>query len=619
MSSLRRFAARALSASAPYRSRLAVFLLASALAAYAVAGSGVDPNRYLTDVKYLASPELKGRGTGTPGLEKAGAYIAKQFRSFGLKPVFGAAWFQPFPVTTNARPGPKNSFDYVENGKKKTLKFDRDFRPFNFSESGTIAGALVFAGYGITAPEYHYDDYGGIDAKDKIVVVLRHEPQEDDEKSVFAGKMLTEHAQFWSKAVNAKRHGARGVILVNDRANHPGDPDELEKFGRAAGPTNAGILFIQVKASLLDEWLAAAGKNVKDISAAIDKDLTPQSFALPDTIRAEAQVDLRRDVKRVRNVAGYLPGETDEYVILGAHYDHLGLGDQYSMSPSDIGKPHLGADDNASGTAGVIELARWYASQPKQKRGILFLAFASEELGLLGSRYYVDHPALPLEKAVAMINLDMIGRVRDAKVYVGGSRSGTTFKPLIDQAFADHQLKADVTGGSEVGSSDHTSFNTKQVPSLFFFSGLHSDYHKPTDTWEKIDAPDAARLLDTIAEITNHLRSDGERPKFVAVPPPKTALAGAGGPGYGAWFGSIPDFGEVPKGVKFAGVTPGSPADKAGLKPGDILIEFDGKPVANLYDFTYALRAHKPGETVAVKVLRGSETVEAKVTLGQRK
>ncbi len=594
----------------------ALFVLIAALGLWA---GEIDPKRYLDDVKYLASPELKGRGTGTSGLEKAAGFLAKRFKAAGLRPLGQSGYFQRFPVTTNARLGSGNRFEYAENGRKKALKSGQDFLPFNFSSSGPLAGRVVFAGYGITAPEYHYDDYAGADVKGKIVIILRHEPQESDERSVFAGKLLTEHAQFWSKAVNAKRHGAAGVVLVNDQAAHPGESDELEKFGRAAGPVNAGIPFVQVKSATVEAWISAAGKDLAQLEASIDKELKPQTFALPDSLQVNAAVDVKREVKTVRNVWSYLPGQTDEYVIVGAHYDHLGLGEQFSMAPSEAGKVHPGADDNASGTAGVIELARWFGSQPKPKRGILFLAFAGEELGLLGSRYYVDHPALPLEKAVAMINLDMIGRLRDKKVYVGGSRTGTTLNALLEKELPKHNLKMDISGGAEVGSSDHASFTSKQVPVLFFFSGLHGDYHKPSDTWDKIDAPDAAELLDAIAGITSALAGEDGRPQFVKVEPPKTGpVAGAGGSGYGAWFGSVPDFGEVPKGVKFADVTAGSPAAKAGLRGGDILIEFDGAPVQNLYDFTYALRAKKPGEEVAVKVLRGAETISVKVTLGQR-
>jgi hypothetical protein len=591
--------------------------LAALTAALGLWAADVDPNRYLDDVKYLASPALKGRGTGTPGLEMAARFIERQFKAAGLQPVDGS-YFQPFPVTASARLGPHNHFEYTGNGHRKTLKLQQDFAPFNFSASGKLAGQMVFAGYGITAPEYQYDDYAGLDAKGKIVVVMRDEPQENDEKSVFDGKLLTAHALNWSKAVNAKRHGAAGVLLVADRANHPGEPDGLEKFGRTAGPIDAGIPFVQVRVSIAAEWLAAAGRNLDRIEAGIDEDLKPRSFAFPESVRVNAVVELKREVKTVRNVVGYLPGETDEYVILGAHYDHLGLGEQYSLAPSQAGTIHPGADDNASGTAGVIELARWFASQPKQKRGILFLAFAGEELGLLGSRYYVDHPELPLAKAVAMINMDMIGRVRDHKVYIGGARTGTTLQALLAQTLPQHRLVADFTGGTESGSSDHASFVSKQIPAVFFFSGLHADYHKPSDTWDKIDAPDAAELLDEVADFATQLEREPERPEFVKVEPPKIGPPGGGGGGYGAWFGSVPDFGDTPRGVKFADVTAGSPAAKAGLKGGDILIEFDGAPIRNLYDFTYALRAHKPGDSVEVMVLRGAETVAAKVTLGQR-
>ena len=312
-------------------------------------------------------------------------------------------------------------------------------------------------------------------------------------------------------------------------------------------------------------------------------------------------------------------------MIIGAHYDHLGLGEQFSLAPSKAGTVHPGADDNASGTAGVLELAHWFSQEPHHKRGILFLTFAGEELGLLGSSYYVNHPVLPLADAVAMINMDMIGRIRENKIYVGGVGTGTTFAPLLKQAAKTHDFDADITERGGYGSSDHTSFTTKQVPVLFFFSGLHADYHKPSDTWDKIDAPDATRLLNMIADVMDHLMDDSTRPQFVRVAeaePPHEEASHSGSAtvsGYGPDFGSIPDFTEIPNGVRFADVRPGSPAAKAGLKAGDVLTEFDGKPIQNLYDFTYALRAKKPGQEVLVKVLRGTQTIEAKVLLTERK
>ncbi len=587
------------------------------------ANAAIDPQSYLDDVKYLASPRLKGRETGSPELEKAAHWIAAKFRAFGLQPVDGKSYFQAFPVVTSAKLGKVNEFRFVEDGREVDLKFPRDFVPFNFSESGKLAGNVVFAGYGITAPEYHYDDYAGLDVKGKIVLILRHEPQEFDDHSVFAGRNYTAHAQFASKASNAKMHGAAGVILINDMAHHRGEPDQLEKFGTAEGPLDAGIPFVQVKAAYVEGWFTAAGKNLEDIQDRIDKDLKPESFTFPDNLRVNADLDVERVVKTVHNVVGYLPGETGEYVIIGAHYDHLGLGEQYELDPDKAGTVHPGADDNASGTAGVIELARWFSKQPKQKRGILFMTFSGEEEGLLGSAYYASHPELPLGKAVAMINMDMIGRVRNGKLYIGGTDTGTTLRAMVGRDVQPFGLHIDYSDMSGYGSSDHSSFTAKQVPILFFFSGLHSDYHKATDTWDKIDAPDAAKVLEVVAAVTDDLRDGAGRPQFVRVAPKAPhggepgAVSGSGS-GYGPWFGSVPDFGEGTIGVKFADIQPGSPAAKAGFKAGDVLVEFDGKPIQNLYDFTYALRARKPGDQVKVKVLRDGKPVEAPVVLGTR-
>ncbi len=601
--------------------RVAVAAVLSA-ALLLAARPSIDPQLYLNDVKYLSSDELKGRATGSPELEKAADYIVSQFRALGLQPVEAPGYLQAFDVTTNARLGPSNRFAYRLNGQTAELKFEQEFLPLNFSSRAALRGPVVFAGYGITAPEYSYDDYAGLDVKGKIVLVLRHEPQEFDENSVFAGKVFTEHAQFASKATNAKMHGAAAVILINDRYNHRGEADQLEQFGRAVGPGDAGIPFVQVKVEVAERWFQAAGKSLEEIQAGVDKDLHPRPFAFPAALEIDAIADLERSIRRVHNVEAYLPGQSGEYIVIGAHYDHLGLGEQYSMAPSQIGAVHPGADDNASGAAGVVALARWFASQPKPKRGVLFLAFAGEELGLLGSSFYVNHPALPLKDAVAMINLDMIGRIRDGRVFVGGMGTGSSLKALLEDVVKHYDLKIDFSDVAGYGSSDHTSFTTRQVPVLFFFSGLHGDYHKPSDTWDKITAPETARLLAMVADVGSRLMEAGDRPQFVRVKPPAgaEAMSGVGGSqGYGPYFGSVPDFGHNGKGVKFSDVREDSPAAKAGLKGGDILVEFDGKPIGNLYDFTYALRAHKPGDVVPVKVLREGKQIEATATLEKRR
>ncbi len=584
----------------------------------------ISPQAYLDHVKYLASPELKGRATGSPELEKAAAYIASQFQSFGLKPADGKDFEQAFPAELGAKLGAANGFSYTDAGINQTLREGRDYEPFAFSTNGKFAGPVVFAGYGITAKEHNYDDYAGIDVKGKIVLILRHEPQENDPNSVFDGKKLTSHATFTDKMVNAKQHGAAGVILVNDVAAHKTSDDKLEKFGAVGGPRDAGIFFVQMKEANAEQWLRAEGRDLRQIEKDIDTDLKPRSFPL-SKVDVDLSVDLIHETKTVHNVAAYLPGKTAEYVIIGAHYDHLGLGDEHSLAPNQLGTIHPGADDNASGTAGVIELARWFSKQPQPKRGILFLTFAGEELGLLGSNWYVNHPELPEGNAVAMLNLDMIGRIRDGRVFVSGAQTGTTLAKILEEVKPPGPLQID-QGGKNSGTnmsdaSDHASFASKQIPVLFFFSGLHADYHKPGDTADKIDSADAVKLLDYVASIATRLSEAPDRPRFVRVARPATGPVSAAGTqsGYGPDFGSIPDFNEPPKGVRFADIREGSPAAKAGLKAGDIMIEFDGKQIGNLYDFTYTLRDHKAGDLVTVKVIRGDQTIEAKVLLTERR
>lgn len=601
---------------------IATPLAALAFAALAAAGQySITAASYRDTVHYLSKPEMKGRMTGSPELEKAATWLAHEYKKAGVPPVAGKDYLQRYEVTINASLGSKNRLAWTNASGKHALELGKTFQPFNFSATGDFSGPLVFAGYGISAPEYNYDDYAGLDVKDKIVVVLRHEPQEFDEKSVFAGKVMTRHSQLDNKAVNAKFHGAKAVIFVNDLPNHT-DPDDLDKFSSLVGPGYREIAFVQVKAEVANEWFQAAGKDIKSWIASVDKDLKPAGFAFPADLAIEASIDVERESKQVPNVVAYLPGESSEYVIVGAHFDHLGMGTFASMTPDMAGKAiHPGADDNASGASGVIELARYFGSLPKQKRGILFLNFSGEEMGLLGSSAYVNHPLLPLDQAVAMINMDMIGRIRDGKVFVGGTATGTTLKALLDEVAPKYpSFKLDLTEQGGYGSSDHQSFTVARVPVLFFFSGLHADYHKPSDTWDKIDADSAAGLLQLVADATRHLVESPTRPQYVRVAAPAmVATASASSSGYGPYFGSVPDMSEVPGGFRLSDVRDGGPAFKAGLKAGDVIYDFAGSPIKNLYDFSQALRMHKPGDEVLVKWRRDGKEMEGKATLTTRR
>ncbi len=577
-----------------------------------------DAARYLDTIKTLASPEMEGRGAGTKGIELAAHLLEQRYRSLGLDPSGTQGFFQPFTVTTGAKLVSGNDLQEDVAGKKKILKLNEDFVPFSFSSSGEADAPVVFAGYGASANEFGYDDYAGLDVQGKIVVLLRYEPTGFAAKGGHQG--LTQHAALIAKAINARNHGAKGVIVINGKL---GDSEEdlLTRFGSVSGPEDAGVLLVQVKNNVARDWFAAAGKSLPGVQNQINSATKPASFAFPATLHVTMAVHIDTLHATVNNVLAYLPGKSDEYVIVGAHYDHLGYGNADSLAPSQIGQIHPGADDNASGTSGVLELARLFAPLKGQlPRGILFMSFAGEELGLLGSAHWVQQATRPPDKAIAMINMDMIGRIKGEKAYIGGVGTGSSFQTILTAAQKNSPFHFEYSAGG-YAASDHTSFVARKIPVLFFFSGLHSDYHKPSDTWDKINAPDAARLLDFIAGLITQLDTAAERPKFitVAAEDPHSGVTGTGGGGYGPWFGSIPDFGESENGVRFSDVQPGSPAAKAGLQAGDVLTDFAGKPIRNLYDFTDALRRSKVGDVVAVTVLRDGKPLKASVTLAQRR
>jgi hypothetical protein len=476
------------------------------------ASGDIDGRRYIADIKYLTSRNLKGRASGSPELDKAARFIAKEFRKAGLKPGNGDSYLQPFAVSVESTLGSANRASYTLSGTRTDLKLGEQFTPFGFSASATVQGPVVFAGYGITAPEYDYDDYAGIDVRGKIVLLLRHEPQEFDSASVFEGRVYSEHSQLFSKALNARAHGAIAILYVNDTANHGSDP--LEKFISLPGPADPGVPFLQIASEHVDKWFAAAGRNFRTLQEDIDHTLKPQSFALPADLQVDIQTDVRHTSRDVFNVVAYLPGTTPGHIVIGAHYDHLGAGEQYSLAPEKVGTIHPGADDNASGVAGVLAMARYFASHPKPVRGILFIAFAGEELGLLGSTHYVNHPLLPIDQASLMINMDMIGRIKDKKVMVGGAPAGSGVRAVLDTLGPKYDLDLDLTDATVYGSSDHTSFKARRVPTLFFFTGLHADYHRPTDTWEKIEVQSTVRLLKLIADLAIVVATPSGKPQF---------------------------------------------------------------------------------------------------------
>ena len=594
-------------------------------------GPAIKPDALLAHVKFLSSDDLAGRGNGTPGLERAAEYIASQFKAAGLQPGGkDGTWFQPFELVTGLDVGDGNELAIQANGRPVTFSLGQTYYPISTTANSSTREAsadlarlpLVFAGYGISAPSLNYDDYAGVDVGGKAVIIFSHEPQEHDDKSRFDGRKPMGHSLAMNKAMTARNKGARLVMVVSD-PTHEKDEAPYDGFRKDPQAEDYGITILRVQRDRIAPLLAAW--KLDDLAKEIDATGSPRSRVLDATTVTYTE-HLAKTRRTVRNVIGVLPGSSrkDEAVVLGAHYDHLGLGGRHSMNPSLAGQVHNGADDNASGTAAIIEIARAAAAnRDRFGRTVVFVAFAGEELGLIGSAQYVADPFVPLDKTVAMVNLDMVGRPR-GRIMISGLETAPTVDADVDAAAAavkGLEIKR-FQEGAGVGSSDDTSFAVKKIPAIGFFSGFHSDYHRPSDDWQQIEAAGAASVASLAYELTARLASRPDRPTFVAAAAPAghgTASSDAGSVGgYGPYFGSVPDFGEAEGGVKFAEVRENSPAGKAGLKAGDILTTFDGKPIRTLYDFTFALREKKPGDVVDVTVMRNGAPLTVKVQLTTR-
>lgn len=636
--------------------------------------------RLLDEIKYLASDELEGRGIGTEGLDKAAQYMRRQFEAAGLdvSRVHGGA-FQTFSMSAKAKLASPNSMQFLRPGGKATdLKQDVDFRPCSFGGSGKIEGELVFAGYGIDSAANHYRDFNGIDVKGKVVIVMRRVPRQGDPHGPFNGPLgdISRDADLRAKLSNAAGAGASALLIVNDpftvhknakeseamarkaadrvveaaealeaaAAGSPaategrhdlseavsrlkrarteaarGENDPLMTFGYGGNGKDGNIPVVQLSIAACDRLLKSAlGKTLEQLEATIDRELKPQSAVLAGW-KADGLTTIRRIPVEVKNVIGVLEGEgphADETVVLGAHYDHLGRGGPGSGSLLENSHEiHNGADDNASGSAALIELARHFSHQTKKlPRRLVFIAFTGEEEGLIGSAHYVKDPLFPLEKTVAMINLDMVGRLRDDKLTVFGVATSNHWKELLDRAVSAHHLRL-IPKPEGFGPSDHSSFYAKKIPVLFFFTGSHSDYHRPTDDWQKINIPGMDRVIDVVEDVVATIAEAPERPAYVEVKEQGIIARGGSRP----YFGSIPDFSSEEAGYSISGVAPGGPADQAGLKGGDRIVQFGDRKISGLDDFDLALRKFVPGDEVPVVVLRGGKTLRLKVVLDKPK
>jgi Tol biopolymer transport system component/Zn-dependent M28 family amino/carboxypeptidase len=580
------------------------------------------------DVGFLAAEERQGRMTGSAGAKEAADYIAARLQDAQLKPAGdNNTFFQKFEFNAGVKVlKEKNELVLRGDAKTEPVRFqvEKDFSPLSFTENQTVDAEIVFVGYGLTVPGQGaegYDSYAGVEVKNKIALVLRYVPEEVEPKR---RQELNRYAGLRYKAMLAREHGAKAVLFVTG----PNSPNkgELVTASFDASMANSGIVAASVSGNVADTLFQRAGKNLKSLQVALDKENphAESGFTLPN-VTAHLTTAVEHIRKEDRNVIAVLPPsgppERAEYVVIGAHYDHLGFGETGAMQRKDEeGKVHPGADDNASGAAAVLELAAALAEERKTKpeefrRGIVFAFWSGEEIGMIGSAYFVEHPPFTLSNAVAYLNFDMAGRLRENKLSLQGVGSSKAWRRLIE--------KRNVAAGFNLSlqedpylPTDVTAFYPKGVPVLNFFTGGHDDYHRPTDTADKLDYDGLERITKFARALVVDLVKGDERPDYVKV---QQSSQPGGRDNLRVFLGTIPDYATEVVGVKLAGIRGGSPAEKAGLKGGDIIVEFGGQKVSNIYDYTYALDAAKIGQAVEIVVLRDGQRVKIAVTPEARK
>ncbi len=563
--------------------------------------SNVSVSNLQAHVKYLASPELEGRFAIAPGAFKAADYIARVFEQSGLEPKGTNGYFQDWTPFNGTRPGAEN-FLRVKRGSVWEAPAEA-IRPVTATANAKIEGELVFVGYGISQPNAGYDDYESVDVSGKIAVILRGAPRWEG-----VSAEIQRAARLQAKIATAVQKGAIGVILVNQP-----DSDGLLPLGFARRPTNNTAVLMNVQASVGDKLLAPLGLTVAEAVKRIHETGLPISASLNAT--AELAASIETFPATARNVIGFIPGNDpqlrDEVIVIGAHYDHLGYGEVGSLMP-EPGEIHHGADDNASGTAAIMELARLLAqNRDRLKRSVLVIAFSAEEEGLLGAAHFVQNPTVPRENIVAMLNFDMVGRMTNNRVSVSGVGTAAEWESILKAANTDNltlQLSASASGGS-----DHMPFMQRSIPVLFFFTGMHPDYHRSSDTWDKINYEGQAQIVALAERVVYDTANRPERLQFTRPQQPQPSGQRAQRSGFRVRLGLMPAYSEE-DGVLLEGVAPNSPAEKAGLKQGDRIIAAMGQRVKNIEELTALYEKMEPGKPVELIVVREGKELKIQVT-----
>lgn len=642
-------------------------LLLISIAPAARAGGGAAalfaPEAFMDHVRYLSSDALAGRDSGTPGNDQAAAYIVARLQALGLEPAGeNGTFLQHFELRDGKTLNAQTARLEVE-GLERTWTLGSDWTPFPFSAAAAVEGPLAFAGYGISAPDDGYDDFEGFDAAGKLLLVFRGEPKAADKAAVIGGGEPSRHALFRTKARTASRKGAIGLLLVNTRPAADGQ-DELYAFDSQMGEQTYELPMAHLSRPAAAALLARAGlPGLDELQEQLEKERTPRSRDVPG-LRIRLTPGVEPAVRRTQNVLGLLRGAAapDEYIVLGAHYDHVGTRTRQFQRRDNRAQVHNGADDNASGTAGLLELARVLAAGPRPRRSLLLIFFSGEERGLLGSKHFVQAPTVPLEQIKAMLNFDMIGRLSLNRFTIYGIPTAREFGPLVERAAAAAGVRY-TAAGDVPGNSDHAPFHRKKIPVLFPFTGIHKQYHQPEDDWERIDAGGAARVLTLSHEIIREIAEMtagptwteaalpegdiGDAPSTQGTPdvsqlnaaearaaaaraadaadaaaaaarperaaPPADEAAGPRMPR--VRLGIMPDYagGDAP-GLGVEGLVEGGVAQRAGFKEGDRIVRIGDEEVRDIRSYMEALASVKPGDTVEFTVQRGGQTLKLPVT-----
>jgi Zn-dependent M28 family amino/carboxypeptidase len=648
---------------------LLLLLLFTNLSAQNDSKPGKEQERLRTDVTYLASDKLEGRKTGETGATFAAGYVSNIFAQLKLKTAGNAvsrSYMQKFPFVTGVQLGQSN----VLKINNSTHNLQTDWMPAGFSANGKLSNAaVVFAGYGIVSTELKYDDFAGLDVKDKVLLVFAGTPEKGNPRSPFV-----RFADARVKAKIASDKGAKGLIVISGEQNFADDKLTKLEYDQVAGETTIPTIIISrsAGAKLLGE------KDAKSLDETekwfgMQKD-TPQNIQIKlvntPNMTAELDVNLTKTTAEGYNVVGILEGRDsqlkNEAIVIGAHYDHLGRGGKNSLDVNSK-EIHHGADDNASGVAAMLELARQFSKGKNNKRTLIFIAFGGEEEGLLGSKAYTNNPVFPLDKTVAMINMDMVGRLNENKLTVGGIGTASEWKNLVenlnakitlsgdkevtekiaqglkDKNISNVEIKGDDKAVTIIGTiskdgaktnsnsfalqlsqdgfgpSDHSSFYSKQIPVLFFFTGTHSDYHKPSDTSNKINYQGLEKVMNYVGEIVTAIDQNPTRPTYTTAPS-SGMMGGRSGGSFNVSLGTVPGYADnTNDGLSLDGVRDGSPAAKAGIKAGDKIIKIAGRDIKNISDYVFVLGEMKAGEEYEIVIMRGTEKLTLKITPEARK